>query len=55
MRQSSVRILTVPGKLMRVAVSDRDLEPDRFAWDGYTLWLDATLRESTVVNLEFGE
>ena len=36
-----------PGKLVRVALSDRDLEPDCFAWDGSTLWLDETFREPT--------
>jgi hypothetical protein len=39
---------------IRVALADRRLDPARYAWDGRTLWLDATIRTPTELRLSFG-
>jgi len=44
-----------PRTLSRVEVESRVLAANDYAWDGRTLWLNATLREETAVRLVFGD
>jgi hypothetical protein len=43
----------VPGPLTGVHLADRSLGADDYAWDGKTLWVNATLVQSTPLRLEF--
>lgn len=43
-----------PKKLARVELNDRELAAADYAWDGRTLWLNATLREEAALRLLFG-
>jgi hypothetical protein len=42
-----------PRALTAVTLAGVRLPPERYAWDGETLWIDATLRGSTELRLEF--
>lgn len=44
-----------PPRLERVELGGRALESRQYAWDGHTLWLDATISQPTVLRLEFAE
>jgi hypothetical protein len=42
-----------PGGPLAVTLDGRPLDPARFAWDGHTLWLDATLEHESRLQLDF--
>jgi hypothetical protein len=42
-----------PPVLDRVELDGRSLDPDEYAWDGRTLWLDTTLRNEARLRLSF--
>jgi hypothetical protein len=42
-----------PGSLRAVRLGDRILSPKEYAWDNKTLWIRATLSQSTKLQLEF--
>lgn len=44
-----------PGALMSVRLGGRALGAKDYAWDGKTLWINATLMRDTRVQLEFGQ
>ena len=44
-----------PKTLARVELNRRPLPANDYAWDGRTLWLNATLREKTSLRLVFGD
>jgi hypothetical protein len=44
----------VPEGEVRVLLGGRPLDPQRFAWDGRTLWLDATIATPTALRVVFG-
>lgn len=46
-------LLGAPESLTRVQLAGRTLETSEYAWDGHTLWLDATLRENAQLTVEF--
>lgn len=46
---------SAPKHLLAVELAGRRLEPSQWAWDGATLWIDATLTEETAVRLRFGD
>ena len=48
-------LIGAPAGPLRVMLADRVLEPVKFAWDGRTLWLDATINAPTRANLRFGD
>ncbi len=43
-----------PGVIRRVELAGQPLAAEQYAWDGRTLWLDATLSQPQVLRLEFG-
>ena len=43
-----------PKELHRVSVAGHELDRNRYAWDGKTLWLDAALNRAEL-RLEFGD
>ena len=43
----------VPKSEARIALAGQPLDPSRYAWDGRTLWLDATIRTPTEVRVTF--
>jgi hypothetical protein len=42
-----------PKTLSRLELDGRELTPGDYAWDGRTLWLNATLRKRTTLRLKF--
>lgn len=42
-----------PKTLARVALAQRSLKPNEYAWDGQTLWLDAEIGQETTLELDF--
>ncbi len=44
---------TPPGRQLRVLLGGQPLDPSRLAWDGRTLWLDATISTPTELRLIF--
>jgi hypothetical protein len=46
-------VRNAPARLARVTLNDSSVAARDYAWDGKTLWLDATLRESTKLHLDF--
>jgi hypothetical protein len=42
-----------PKTLSRLELDERTLTPADYAWDGRTLWLNATLRKQTRLRLVF--
>jgi hypothetical protein len=42
-----------PGAISRITLADRPLEPERFAWDGRTLWLDELIDKPTEIRIVF--
>ncbi|MDR3633185.1 MAG: hypothetical protein P4L84_05060 [Isosphaeraceae bacterium] len=44
-----------PKASIRVALAGRPLENDRYAWDGQTLWLDATIELPTELSVTFSK
>ena len=48
-------LIDAPKGRLRVKLGGRDLDSDRFAWDGRTLWLDAILDKATPLILSFEE
>ena len=46
-------IAGAPPGPVRVTLADRPLDENRYAWDGHTLWLDATFSQPTEVHLTF--
>jgi hypothetical protein len=47
-------IRNAPSKLLRVSLNGSPLSSSSCAWDGKTLWLNATLRGSSTLKLEWG-
>jgi hypothetical protein len=43
-----------PGALIGVQLAGRNLDAKHYAWDGKTLWIQATLAQPTSLRLEFG-
>jgi hypothetical protein len=48
-------IRNAPGKMLRVLIDESPIAPDRFAWDGHTLWINMTKHGPTKIRLEFSE
>jgi hypothetical protein len=48
-------IRNAPLRLLRVNLNDSPLDPENWAWDGKTLWLNATLRRPATLRLAFSE
>jgi hypothetical protein len=48
-------LIGAEGKLLEARLGDRRLEPNQYAWDGKTLWIDATLTQNTPLRLAFAE
>ena len=46
-------IAGAPSGPVCVTLADRPLDENRYAWDGHTLWLDATFSQHTEVHLTF--
>ena len=46
---------SAPRKLVGVQLTDRLLDAKEFAWDGNTLWLNATITQAATLRLEFAE
>ncbi len=46
---------SAPKTLKTVRVDGKPLDPSRYAWDGKTLWLEATLSQPAEVQLEFAD
>ena len=44
-----------PKTLARVELNGQPLPASDYAWDGHTLWLNATLREESTLRLVFGD
>jgi len=44
----------VPKELTLVELDGRPLAQSRYAWDGSSLWIDATIKEPAVLRLDFG-
>ena len=44
-----------PEELARVQLGDRTLAKEEYAWDGQTLWVDATMTETATLTLEFSD
>ena len=44
----------VPEGEVRVVLAGRPLDSSRYAWDGRTLWLDATIAAPTELRVTFG-
>ncbi len=42
-----------PKELKRVTLAGQELDATRYAWDGQTLWIEASFRQPTVVQLDF--
>lgn len=42
-----------PKSLVRIALGDRPLRDEEYAWDGQTLWLRADIKEPAQLNLSF--
>ncbi len=47
-------LLEAPGGPLTVRRDGAKMSPDFYAWDGRTLWLDATISEPAELNLVFG-
>jgi hypothetical protein len=48
-------IRNVPMKLSQVILNESPLPPQQYAWDGRTLWINATLRKPATLGLRFAE
>ena len=48
-----LELLQAPKNLASVTLGGRLMKPEEYAWDGNTLWLDATFNEATTLHLEF--
>jgi hypothetical protein len=48
-------LLAAPRVLLSVKLSGHPLEPNRYAWDGQTFWLNANIDEPTELEIQFGE
>jgi hypothetical protein len=46
-------LAAAPKTLARVQLAGRTLDAGQYAWDGHTLWLDATIPQPTVLSLQF--
>jgi hypothetical protein len=42
-------------KLSQVILNESPLPPQQYAWDGRTLWINATLRKPATLGLRFAE
>jgi hypothetical protein len=47
-------IAGAPPGPVRATLADRPLDENRYAWDGHTFWLDATVSQPTELHLTFG-
>jgi hypothetical protein len=45
--------IDAPSGHVEIHLDGRLLDPERFAWDGHTLWLDATIDKPTGITFEF--
>lgn len=48
-------LIGAPKKLRAVTLAGRALEANRYAWDGQTLWLGATVDQPSTLRLEFDD
>lgn len=48
-------LCNAPQKFRRVSLAGSEWTLDRYAWDGKTFWLRATLEQPSVLQLEFDE
>ena len=46
-------LLSAPGRLSTVKVNGQALPRNRYAWDGKTLWLDASFSEPQQIEFQF--
>ncbi len=46
-------LIGAPASALSLSLAGRPIEPERFAWDGRTLWIDATIVGPTVLRLVF--
>lgn len=46
-------LLNAPKDLLKVKLGDRILPTDKYAWDGHSLWLNATIDKSEILDLQF--
>jgi hypothetical protein len=50
-----IELVGAPPALRSVSLGGRALKTNEFAWDGKTLWLDATMDQSQTIQLEFSK
>jgi hypothetical protein len=48
-----LELTAVPGKLISVSLDQRPLSSGDYAWDGHTLWINATIEKTTQLGLRF--
>jgi hypothetical protein len=48
-------LIGAPAARLAVKLRDRQLGPDEYAWDGRTLWLNASFSESTPLRFDFDQ
>ena len=46
---------SAPKTLKSVSVDEKPLDPARYAWDGKTIWLDATFSQPSRIRFEFAD
>ncbi|MEW5976500.1 MAG: hypothetical protein AB1898_11925 [Acidobacteriota bacterium] len=46
-------LMKAPRNLVSIQLDNRPLPPQKYVWDGQTLWLDVTLRETAQLRVEF--
>jgi hypothetical protein len=44
-----------PRKLLKVKLGNQVLRPGQYAWDGTTLWVEATINHPSMLELNFGD
>jgi hypothetical protein len=44
----------VPKGQIRITLAGQRFDPGRYAWDGRTLWLEATITQTTELRVSFG-
>jgi hypothetical protein len=49
-----VEFASAPGAISQITLAGRPLDVEHYAWDGRTLWLDATIETSTELRVTFG-
>jgi hypothetical protein len=44
-----------PKRLQEVKIGNKTLASEKYAWDGYTLWLDLIIHQPEIIQLRFNE